>query len=164
MQKWRLGTEAKWTCEFEAEPEKTQKGKNWIFGFGRRPGSVQKNMRKPGASRQGQKRQEINENRPKSLQNQAPDPPETAPKRDLVLQTPKIKNNATLLRFCSFFTFPSLQKSSQNRCQNALKISFILETLLEPQKIRFLMLKRRQDGPSKFPFFCKNRVRNGSLE
>jgi len=38
-----------------------------------------------------------------------------------------------------------------------LKISFILDTLLEPQKIRFLMLKRRQDGPPKFPIFLKKR-------
>ena len=57
----------------------------------------------------------------------------------------------------SFLTFPDPRKSSQNRCQNALKISFILDTLLEPQKIRFLMLKRRQDGPPKFPIFFKNR-------
>ena len=57
----------------------------------------------------------------------------------------------------SFLTFPDPRKSSQNRCQNALKISLILDTLLEPQKIRFLMLKRRQDGPHKFPFFFKNR-------
>ena len=55
----------------------------------------------------------------------------------------------------SFLTFPDPRKSSQNRCQNALKISFILDTLLEPQKIRFLMLKRRQDGPPKFPIFSK---------
>ena len=57
----------------------------------------------------------------------------------------------------SFLTFPDPRKSSQNRCQNAFKISFILDTLLEPQKIRFLMLKRRQDGPPKFPIFLKNR-------
>ena len=57
----------------------------------------------------------------------------------------------------SFLTFQALQKSSPNRCQNAFKISFVLDTLLEPQKIRFLMLKRRQDGSPKFPIFSKNR-------
>ena len=92
-------------------------------------------------------------NRPKSLQNWSLNPSKTAQERHLILQTPKINNNATLLRFCSFLTFQDLRKSSQNRCQNALKISFILDTLLEPQKIRFLMLKRRQDGRPKFLFF-----------
>ena len=56
----------------------------------------------------------------------------------------------------SFLTFQALQKSSPNRCQNAFKISFVFDTLLEPQKIRFLMLKRRQDGSPKFPSFSKN--------
>ena len=72
------------------------------------------------------------QNRPKSSENPPPDPPETAPERRLILQTPKIKNNANLPRFCSFLTFPGPRKSSQNRCQNAFKISFILDTLLEP--------------------------------
>ena len=72
------------------------------------------------------------QNRPKNSQNPAPDPSKTAPKQHLILQTPKIKNNATLPRFCSFLTFPGPRKSSQNRCQNAFKISFILDTLLEP--------------------------------
>ena len=72
------------------------------------------------------------QNRPKSSQNPAPDPSKTAPKRRLMLQPPKIKNNATLPRFCSFLTFPGPRKSSQNRCQNAFKISFMLDTLLEP--------------------------------
>ena len=72
------------------------------------------------------------QNRPKSSENPPPDPPKTAPERRLILQTPKIKNNATLPRFCSFLTFPGPRKSSQNRCQNAFKISFMLDTLLEP--------------------------------
>ena len=97
------------------------------------------------------------QNRPKSSQNPAPDPSKTAPKRRLMLQHPKIKNNATLPRFCSFFTFPDPRKSSQNRCKNAFKISFMLDTLLEPSKIRFLMLKRRQDGPPNYQFFLFNR-------
>ena len=58
----------------------------------------------------------------------------------------------------SFLTVPGLQKSSQNRCQNVFKISFVLDTLLESPKIRFLKLKRRQDGRPKFPFiFFKKR-------
>ena len=32
----------------------------------------------------------------------------------------------------TFWLFAGLQKSSQNRCQNAFKISFILDTLLDP--------------------------------
>ena len=59
----------------------------------------------------------------------------------------------------SFLTVPGLQKSSQNRCQNVFKISFVLETLLESPKIRFLKLKRRQDGSPKFHFFFKNRLK-----
>ena len=59
----------------------------------------------------------------------------------------------------SFLTFTGLQKSSQNRCQNAFKIGFILDTLLEPPKIRFLMLKRRQDGSPKFRIFFKIRLK-----
>ena len=98
---------------------------------------------------------------PKSLQNPPPDPSKTGPKRHLILQTPKIKNNATLPRFCSFLTFPDSRKSSQNRCKNAFKISFMLHTLLEPWKIRFWMLKHRQDGRPKFPVFFvfKNRTK-----
>ena len=72
------------------------------------------------------------QNRPKPSQNPPPDPSKADPKLHLMLQTPKIKNNATLPRFCSFLTFPDLRKSSQNRCKNAFKISFMLETLLEP--------------------------------
>ena len=60
----------------------------------------------------------------------------------------------------SFLTFTGLQKSSKNRCQNALKIGSILDTLLEPQKIRFLMLKSCQDGSPNFRFFFKNRIKN----
>ena len=74
-----------------------------------------------------------------------------------MLQPPKIKNNTTLPRFCSFLTFPDPRKLSQNRCKNAFKISFMLDTILESQKIRFLMLKRPQDGGPKFPIFFKNR-------
>ena len=58
-----------------------------------------------------------------------------------------------------FLTFAGLQKSSSNRCQNAFKIWIILDTLLEPQKIPFLMLKRRQDGSPNFQFFFKNRLK-----
>ena len=72
------------------------------------------------------------QNRPKSSQNPPQDPSKTAPKRRLMLQPPKIKNNATLQRFCSLLTFPNPRKSSQNRCKNAFKISFMLDTLLEP--------------------------------
>ena len=68
----------------------------------------------------------------KSSQNPIPNPSKRTTNRHLILQTPKIKNNATLPRFCSFLTFPGPRKSSQNRCQNAFKISFILDTLLEP--------------------------------
>ena len=93
----------------------------------------------------------------KSSQNPAPDPSKTGPKRRLMLQTPKIKNNATLLRFCSFLTFPDPRKSFQNRCKNAFKISLMLHALLEPYKIRFLMVKRPQDGRPKFLFFFKSR-------
>ena len=35
----------------------------------------------------------------------------------------------------------------------------ILDTLLEPQKIQFLMLKRRQDGSPNFQIFVKNRLK-----
>ena len=52
----------------------------------------------------------------------------------------------------SFLTFTGLQKSSQNRCQNAFKIGFILDTLFKPQNIRFLNLTRLQDGPPKLSF------------
>ena len=55
----------------------------------------------------------------------------------------------------SFLTFTGPRKSSQNRCENAFKISFMLDTLLEPPKIRFSMLKSSQDGPQKFPKFSK---------
>ena len=55
----------------------------------------------------------------------------------------------------SFLTLPDPRKSSQNRDQNVFKNSFILDTLLEPQKMRFLMVKGRQDGRPKFPFFSK---------
>ena len=55
----------------------------------------------------------------------------------------------------SFFRFPDSRKSSQNPYQNAFKISFILATLLEPQKIRFMMLKPCQDGPHNFQIFSK---------
>ena len=97
--------------------------------------------------------------RPASSQNPLPNPFKTAPKRHLILQTPNIKNNATLSRFCSFLTFPGPRKSSPNRCRNAFKISFVLDTLLEPYEIRFLMLKRLQNGSSNFPIFFKNRLK-----
>ena len=96
------------------------------------------------------------QNRPKSSQNPAPDPSKTAPKRRLMLQPPKIKNNATLPRFCSFLTFPGLAKSSQNRCQNGFKICVFLETLLEAQKTRFCKLKSSQNGPQNFQNFPKS--------
>ena len=56
----------------------------------------------------------------------------------------------------SFFTFPSLRKSFQNRCPNAFIIGSILDALLEPPKIRIWMPKRRQDAPPKFHNFSKN--------
>ena len=55
----------------------------------------------------------------------------------------------------SFLMFTGPPKSSQNRCENAFKIRFMLDTLLEPPKIRFSMLKSSQDGPQKFPKFSK---------
>ena len=86
--------------------------------------------------------------------------PKTLPKR---LQNSILSSNARnpqkmqpSYTKTSFLTFSGLQKSSQIRCQNAFKISFVLATLLEPQKIRFVTLKRRQDGSPKFPIFCKN--------
>ena len=94
---------------------------------------------------------------PKPFQNPPQDPPKTASKYHFILQTPKLKNNTTLPRFCSFLTFPGLPKSIRNRRQNAFKNGFILETLLEPQKIRFSKLKSSQEGPNKFPKFSKIR-------
>ena len=90
------------------------------------------------------------QNRPKSSQNPPQDPPKTAPKRRLMLETPKLKNNATLPRFCSFLTFQDLRKSSQNRCQNAFKIGLCWIPSWSLKKYEFLMLKRHQDGPPKF--------------
>ena len=111
----------------------------------------------PKASRDLPIRQITLKNRPKSSQNPAPDLSKTAPKRCLMLQTPKIKNNATLHTKTSFLTFPDPRKWSRNRRKNALKIRFILDTLLEHQQIQFLMMKRRQDGSPKFVFFFENR-------
>ena len=62
----------------------------------------------------------------------------------------------------SFLMFPGLQKSLnfarnfQYRYQNAFKIGFVLETRLQPRKIRFLMFKRRQDGSPNFLFVQKS--------
>ena len=84
-----------------------------------------------------------------------------------MLQPPKIKNNATLLRFCSFLTFPAFRKSSQNRCQNAFKISFILDTLLEPSKNRIFDGKKSPRWTHKFPFFLcrfKKSSKNASYD
>ena len=92
------------------------------------------------------------QNPPKTL-------PKTLPKR---LQNSILSSNARnhqkmqpSYTKTSFLTFPGLQKSSQNRCQNAFKIGFVLDTLLEHQKIRFFMFKRHQDGSPKFPIFSK---------
>ena len=99
------------------------------------------------------------QNPPNQAQNASKTLPQTLPKRlqnELLSCKPrKSKKMQTFHTKTSFLTFPDPRKSSQNRCQNALKISFILDTLLEPQKIRFLMLKGRQDGPPIFlMFFC----------
>ena len=48
------------------------------------------------------KASESSQNRAKRFQNPPPDPSKTAPKRQIILQTPKINNNATLLRFAHF--------------------------------------------------------------
>ena len=92
---------------------------------------------------------------PKKPSKPSPKPSQNRSKTALILQTPEIKNNATLPRFCSFLTFPGLAKSSQNRCQNGFKICVFLETLLEAQKTRFCKLKSSQDGPQNFPKFSK---------
>ena len=101
------------------------------------------------------------QNPPNQAQNASKTLPQTLPKRiQNSISSYNARNPKKMQPFhtkTSFLTFPDPRKSSQNRCQNALKISFILDTLLEPQKIRFLMLKRRQDGPPKFPIFFKNR-------
>ena len=101
------------------------------------------------------------QNPPKIAQKAPKTVPQTLPKRIQnsisYYNAPKSKKMQPFHTKTSFLTFPDPRKSSQNRCQNALKISFILDTFLEPQKIRFLMLKRRQNGPPKFPIFFKNR-------
>ena len=97
------------------------------------------------------------QNPPKIAQKAPKTVPQTLPKRlrnDTSSCKPRKSKIMQLFHTkTSFLTFPDPRKSSQNRCQNALKISFILDALLEPQKIRFLMLKRRQDGPQNFPNF-----------
>ena len=97
------------------------------------------------------------QNPPNQAQNASKTLPQTLPKRiQNSISSYNARNPKKMQPFhtkTSFLTFPDPRKSSQNRCQNALKISFILDTLLEPQKIRFLMLKRRQDGRPKFPIF-----------
>ena len=95
--------------------------------------------------------------------NKAQNPPKTLPKTlPKRLQNSILSSNARNPQKMqpshtktSFLTFPGLQKSSQNRCQNAFKISFVFDTRLEPQKIWFLMLKRRQNGSPKSPIFLK---------
>ena len=99
--------------------------------------------------------------------NKAQNPPKTLPKTlPKRLQNSILSSNARNPQKMqpshtktSFLTFPGLQKSSQNRCQNAFKISFVFDTRLEPQRIWFLMLKRRQDGSPKFPIFCQKRLK-----
>ena len=75
---------------------------------------------------------------PKKPSKPSPKPSQKGSKTALILQTPEIKNNATLPRFCSFLTFPGLAKSSQNRCQNGFKICVFLETLLDTKKHDFV--------------------------
>ena len=69
---------------------------------------------------------------PKSLQNRFPDPSKTAPKRRLILQTPKIKNNGTLLRFLLIFDVPKPlkidPKSTPKRLQKRLRLGYPLGT------------------------------------
>ena len=57
-------------------------------------------------------------------------PPRTSqkPSKSLPRAVPG-PSRGTLPRFCLFLTFPGPRKSSQNRCRNAFKISFILEAL-----------------------------------
>ena len=67
--------------------------------------------------------------------------PKTPPKR---LQNSILSSNARnpqkmqpSYMKTSFLTFPGLQKSSQNRCQNAFKISFVFDTLWNFKKYDF---------------------------
>ena len=83
-----------------------------------------------------------------------------------MLQTPKIKNNATLPRFCLFLTFPEpgrpskiVPKSMQKRLQNQLYVGFPLGTLknmivdvktspkLTPKISEVFQKSRKNDGP-----------------
>ena len=92
---------------------------------------------------------------PKSCPNPLQNPPKTVPKQRSSCKPRKSKKMQPFHTKTSFLTFTGLRKSSQNRCKNAFKISFMLDTLLEPPKIRFSMLKSSQDGPQKFPKFSK---------
>ena len=104
--------------------------------------------------------------KPWNLSNKTQNPPKTLPKTlPKRLQNSILSSNARNAQKMqpshtktSFLMFPGLQKSSQNRCQNAFKIGFILDALLEPQKIWFLMLKRCQDGSPNFPFFFFSKI------
>ena len=81
------------------------------------------------------------QNPPKIVQKAPKTVPKTLPKR---VQNSILSYNARnhqkmhpSYTKTSFLTFPGLQKSSQNRCQYAFKIGFVLDTLLEPQKIHY---------------------------
>ena len=78
------------------------------------------------------------QNPPNQAQNASKTLPQTLPKRiQNSISSYNARNPKKMQPFhtkTSFLTFPDPRKSSQNRCQNALKISFILEALLEPQK------------------------------
>ena len=95
-----------------------------------------------------------NQNRSKSSENRPQDLPKQLQNSILFSNTRKLKKMQLSCTKTSFLTFTGLQKSSQNRCQNAFKIGFVLDTLLEARKIRFFISKRRQDGSLKFPICC----------
>ena len=97
---------------------------NHFFGLQLRPRNL--TLYKPPGLKSTQ-------NRPKSFPN-----PQNGSKTTCHLAIPKILKKCTPpIRKFHFLTFPSPQKSFQNRCQNAFKIGFILDTLLESQKYDF---------------------------
>ena len=78
-----------------------------------------------------------NQNHPRSSENRPQDPPKTPLKKQLMFQRPKFSKMAPLTK-TTFLLLQSLQKSSQNRCQNSFKICFKMDTLLEswnPKKL-----------------------------
>ena len=101
------------------------------------------------------------QNPPNQAQNASKTLPQTLPKRiQNSISSYNARNPKNMQPFhtkTSFLTFPDPQKSSQNRCQDTLKISFNLGYPLETPKNTIFDVKTSPRWTPKISDFFKNR-------